>query len=516
MTQETLFFIVLTVLGVYGVRWTQRLAPLTSELPLKTLLATLLCGLLVGLGFAARPVTPPLRAFALVFGPLYILGPFALTALAQARLYPAALTLSRWFYWTPAGREGLARLFAQVALRQDDPEVALGFLPPAGGDILRLQAYALQRQWPEVLAAPLPQTGDNAFLGAAARIEALLALGRPADAEAELNAMETRWHEQGEGPLGYRAVTLSKARLSAYRGDFEGTRQELQNPLPGVPPYRVLETLAFAAERAHNPEAAGRLYAQVYSYAPPRRREALAQTLARYGLPVPAVAKPKRPYATLGLAGFLALMYLLQLWAGTRFVPNVWAAAAGFLTLNPGAPGADAPWRYLSYTFVHGGLLHIGLNLWVLFDIGRLYESRRLRGNLLLAFVFGSVLGAYLTFVVQGGAPPGVIGASGGVLGVGGALLADVLRSRAAQDRLLTRSLLQWIGLIVVFSVAIPGVSLWGHVGGLLGGLLWGFIRQGLPKTRQVDLLAGVLSLAGLTYALYGSVGWLLRYGGQL
>ena len=209
-------------------------------------------------------------------------------------------------------------------------------------------------------------------------------------------------------------------------------------------------------------------------------------------------------------------MYFVQLWAGTRFGTNAWAAAAGFLTVNPAAPGGDAPWRYLSYAFVHGGLLHIGLNLWVLFDIGRLYESRRLWGNLLLAFVFGSVLGAYLTFVVQGGAPPGVIGASGGVLGVGGALLADVLRGRAAQDRLLTRSLLQWIGLIVVFSVAIPGVSLWGHVGGLLGGLLWGFIRQGLPNTRQVDLVAGVLSVTLLAYALYGSVGWLLSYGGQL
>ena len=486
MTQETLFFIALTVLGVYGVRWTQRLAPLTSELPLKTLLATLLCGLVVGLGLAARPVTPLLRTFTLVFGLLYIFGPLVLTALSRARLYTAARTLSSWLYWTPRGREGVARLLAQVALRQDDPEVTLEFLPPAGGDTLRLQAYALQRRWQDVLAAPVPQVGDNAFLGVAARIEALLALGQEADAEAELSSLEARWHEQGEGPLGYRAVTLSKARLSAYRGNFEEARQELQNPLPGVPPYRVLETLAFAAERAHNPGAAGRLYAQAYSYAPLRRREALEQALARYGQPVPAAAKPKRPYATLSLAVFLALLYFVQLWAGTRFSTNAWAAAAGFLTVNPAAPGGDAPWRYLSYAFVHGGLLHIGLNLWVLFDIGRLYESRRLWGNLLLAFVFGSVLGAYLTFVVQGGAPPGVIGASGGVLGVGGALLADVLRGRAAQDRLLTRSLLQWIGLIVVFSVAqfracLCGVTSAGCSAGCCGALSG---RDSLTRVR--------------------------------
>ena len=516
MSQETLLFIVLTILGVYSLRWTLRLAPFNSELPLKTLLATLLCGLLVGLELTANPVTPLLRWLTLILGPLYILSPFILTALARARLYTLSRTLTHTLYWSLSGREGIARLLAQVALRQDDPEIALGFLPEGGGDTLRLQAYALQGRWAEVLGMPVPETGDNAFLGLAARIEALLALDREIDAEDELERMQARWLEQGQGPLGYRAVTLSKARLFAYRGDFNEAREELKNPLPGVPPYRVLETLAFAAERAHNPEAAGRLYSQAYTHAPPKRRDRLGRALAHYGQPVPAAAKPKRPYATMGLGAFLAALYFLQLWAGTRFSTNAWAAAAGFLTLNPNAPGGDAPWRYLSYAFVHGGLLHIGLNVWVLLDIGRLYESRRLWGNLLAAFVFGSVLGAYLTFVVQGGAPPGVIGASGGVLGVGGALLADVLRGRAAQDRVLTRSLLQWIGLIVIFSVAIPGVSLWGHVGGLIGGLLWGFIRQGLPKTRQIDLLAGALSLALLAYALYGSVSWLFRYGGQL
>ena len=108
------------------------------------------------------------------------------------------------------------------------------------------------------------------------------------------------------------------------------------------------------------------------------------------------------------------------------------------------------------------------------------------------------------------------VGASGGVLGVGGALLADVLRGRGAGDRLLTRSLLQWIGFIVIFSLAIPNVSLWGHIGGLLGGLLWGFARQGLPKTPRIDLGAGAVSILLLGYALFGAVNWLFTYGGQL
>lgn len=516
MSEVTLLAVILAVFGAYGVRWTQRLAPLWSELPLKTLLATLLCGLFAGLSLAGNVVTPSLRWTAFIIGPFYVLAPFVLTALARGRLYAFARTLTRALYWSAAGRTGMSRLIALVALRQDDPEAALALLPEGKGDTLRLQAYALQERWREVLELPIPEGSDNALLGLAARVQALLAVGDEAAAVAEVGDLERRWQAQGQGPLGYRALTLSRARLHAYQGDVEAARQELQTPLPGVPPYRVLEILAFAAERAHNAQAAGQLYAQAHAYAPSKHKVRLQAALARYAQDVPATKKPSRPYATFALALFLSALYLVQLWAAERYGTNAWAAAGGFLTLRPGAPGGDALWRYLSYAFVHGGLLHIGLNVWVLVDIGRLYEARRPRGNLLAAFVLGSAMGAYLTFVVQqGSGPPGVVGASGGVLGIGGALLADVVRGRAASDRLLTRSLLQWIGFIVIFSLAVPNVSLWGHIGGLLGGLLWGFIRQGLPKTPRIDLGAGLVSVVLLGYALFGAVGWLLQYGGQ-
>ncbi len=516
MSQETLLFITLAVFGAYGVRWTQRLAPLGSELPLKTLLATILCALLAALEVSGTFVTPLLRTVTLLVGPIYVLAPLLLTALARAHLYGPAVALAKGLYWSKPGRSGIGRLIAQVALQQGDSGTALKLLPEGEGDTLRLQGYALERRWQDLLALPVPTGGDNAFLAVAARIQALLALGHEAEAEEELSAMEARWQAQGQGPLGYRSVTLSRARLHAFRGELREAQETLQTPLPGVPPYVLLEILAFAAERAHNLEAAGRLYAQAFAYAPPSHQAQLRPQLERYGQEVPAVPGRKTPYATYALSASLLLLYGLQLWIGARYGQSAWAAAAGFLTLDPDVPGGDGLWRFLSYAFVHGGLLHIGMNVWVLFDIGRLYESRRPWGSLLAAFVLGSLMGSYLTFVAQNGAPPGVIGASGGVLGVGGALFADVLRGRGAQDRLLMRSLLQWIGFIVIFSVAIPGISLLGHIGGLVGGLLWGFMRQGLPKSKAVDLGAGLVSLGLLTYALAASLIWLLTYGPQL
>ncbi len=517
MSQETLLLVVLTVLGLYGVRWTQRLAPLGSELPLKTILATLLCAFVAALALAGTPATLAVRSFTLVVGPLYILAPFVLTALARGRFYTLAATLAEGLYWSSAGRGGIKRLVAQVALQQDDPDAALELLPDGAGDTLRVQVYALQERWHDLLALPLPERGDNAFLGLAARVQAHLELGDETAAEDELERMTARWEAQGQGPLGYRSLTLSRARLAAYRGDLAEAQRELQTPLPGVPPYRVLEILASAAERARNESAAGKLYAQAYAYAPPRKKERLEETLRRYGQEVPEEPRRGLSLATFSLTGVLLALYLFQLWVDGRYGARSWALVAGFLTIpDASVSGANAPWRYLSYAYVHGGLLHIALNAWVLVDIGRLYESRRPWGSLLTAFVFGSAMGAYLTFVSQGGAPPGVVGASGGVLGVAGALLADTWRGRGARDRLLTRSLLQWVGLIVIFSLAIPNVSLWGHIGGLVGGLLWGFARQGLPKTPQLDLYAGFASLLLLGYALFGALAWLARYAPQL
>lgn len=233
------------------------------------------------------------------------------------------------------------------------------------------------------------------------------------------------------------------------------------------------------------------------------------RALDAVGEPAPPPARTRgRTPATWTLVAAIALAFVGQLLLDRGFGPflagnvrlDASSAVAAFV-LGVGTQ-FDVWWRFVSYGFVHGNLVHVGFNLWVLFDIGRMVEARRGPGYLATAFVAGTALGAYLTSVAQAGETLVLVGASGGVLGVAGALLADVARGRGAVDRALLRSLLQWMAMIVLLSVAIPNVSLWGHVGGALGGLLWGFARQGLPADRRVDVLAGVASALVLVVAL--------------
>jgi membrane associated rhomboid family serine protease len=68
------------------------------------------------------------------------------------------------------------------------------------------------------------------------------------------------------------------------------------------------------------------------------------------------------------------------------------------------------------------------------------------------------------------------------------------------------RALVQWMALIALFSVAVPNVSLWGHAGGVVGGLLWGFMRQGLPADRRVDTVVGVAGVAVMVVAVVSAL----------
>ncbi len=506
MSQTALLALVILVSGVYAVRWANRLAPPRSELPLKTTLATVAAGWVVAGDLTTVPVPDGLDLVVAVLGPLYVFGPLAAAALVRGGRTRFATTAVDALYWTPVGRAALRRFLAGIALQRGDLHGAER-LAPEGDAVLPVLLAARRRAWDEVLAAApaeVPATGaqSGAWSVEAARIQALLELDATEEAAERIRVLEVRAEEPDAGPALHAAARLSAARLAAARGRVEETRRRLNPPPEGVPAHELFATLAEAAARARH-AAEGDLWTRAFAAAPPPLRARYAERIRAAGGTVPEL-RPVRPWGTWALTGALLLAYLGQVGLdrfGTAVPTSVgrldpsWAAAA-FLLGVPGAPAADAWWRTLSYAYVHGNLIHIALNAWVLFDVGRMLEGRRHWGDLTAAFVAGTAMGAYLTQVAQAGQVVVLVGASGGVLGVAGALLADVLRGRGAADRQLTRALLQWILLIGVLSVAVPGVSLWGHVGGVVGGLLWGFARQGAPAGAGVSRVAGYLSVS--------------------
>ena len=144
---------------------------------------------------------------------------------------------------------------------------------------------------------------------------------------------------------------------------------------------------------------------------------------------------------------------------------------------GPATIGEGQWWRLFSSMFLHGGVLHVGFNMYALWVGGRVVE--RIYGHvgyaLLYAFagLLGSVASAMTTQVPS-------VGASGAVFGIFGALLAFLLRRRrllpAAVLKRLRSVVLIVVGFNVAFGFAVPGIDQAAHLGGLAGGFLAGLL----------------------------------------
>jgi len=133
-------------------------------------------------------------------------------------------------------------------------------------------------------------------------------------------------------------------------------------------------------------------------------------------------------------------------------------------------------WRLFSSGFVHGSLMHLGFNMLMLYilssRIGPALSTSPWRFPFLYgASLFGGSLGAVF---LEPNLP--AIGASGAVFGLGGAVL---MYDRFQAGGWNSSGALTWLGLNLVLTFAVPGISVGGHLGGLLaGGLVgWWFFK---------------------------------------
>ncbi len=155
-------------------------------------------------------------------------------------------------------------------------------------------------------------------------------------------------------------------------------------------------------------------------------------------------------------------------------LPALWAWGANFgpLTVN------GQWWRLICALFVHFNLAHLALNMWALWNIGRLSERLFGRGTFVVLYVASGLL-AGLTSIAW---DPSLstVGASGAVFGVFGAFLAFMVRRR--QDIPPTVLRQHWFStsVFVIFNLVSgavrPGIDNAAHIGGLLSGCVLGYL----------------------------------------
>jgi rhomboid protease GluP len=132
-------------------------------------------------------------------------------------------------------------------------------------------------------------------------------------------------------------------------------------------------------------------------------------------------------------------------------------------------------WRLLTNVFLHFGILHLLLNMYALMYIGILLEPYLGKAKFLIAYLFTGVI-ASLTSIYW---HPVTIsaGASGAIFGMYGVFLAMLTTNFISREA--RKPLLISIGVFVLFNLANgvkAGIDNAAHIGGLLGGLVIGYI----------------------------------------
>jgi rhomboid protease GluP len=159
-------------------------------------------------------------------------------------------------------------------------------------------------------------------------------------------------------------------------------------------------------------------------------------------------------------------------------------------------------WRLVTAGFLHGGLLHIGMNMWVLFDLGAQVEEVYGGSRMLVIYFLSTVGGFYLSAIRS---PADSVGASAALMGLMGAMIAYGMVSRSPVGGEIRSMYVRWVVIILVMGfVAQTRTDNWAHIGGLATGFGIAYLA-GTPRLNggAVEWFWRVASWIALLLTLY-------------
>ncbi len=198
-------------------------------------------------------------------------------------------------------------------------------------------------------------------------------------------------------------------------------------------------------------------------------------------------------YVTKALVAIMVGIFLLELAAGGTLSGTGNRIYYDGALYGPAVAAGDW-WRLISAAFLHYGPIHLGMNMLALWWFGQPLEHALGRGRFLLLFLVSGLAGSAGALLVTPLAA--TVGASGAIFGILGAAL--IMERQGAM--VFGGQAMTMIVINLVFTFAVGGISIGGHLGGLAGGAL---CMLALSRFRRANVLqissfvaVGVLSVA--------------------
>jgi membrane associated rhomboid family serine protease len=204
-----------------------------------------------------------------------------------------------------------------------------------------------------------------------------------------------------------------------------------------------------------------------------------------------------RPVVVPALVALNLAVFAWTAFQAKSVLDNADAALFRQWALVPDAVADGEWWRLITAGFLHIGPLHIAFNMWALWVLGRDLEIVLGRGRFLALYMV-SLLGGSTAVVLFADPEQYVAGASGAVFGLMSGLLLVLLRLRRPYGQVVAL-----IVLNLVISQVVPGISIAGHVGGLVvGGLAAAALVFAPARQRALVQCAALVLLTAVLLVL--------------
>jgi membrane associated rhomboid family serine protease len=208
-------------------------------------------------------------------------------------------------------------------------------------------------------------------------------------------------------------------------------------------------------------------------------------------------------YVTKALIGTNVAVFLAQLAFGQDLDRRFWLfAGPGFdPVLGQFVGVADGElYRLVTAAFLHGGFLHLALNMYALFLFGPPLEAALGRVRFSALYLLSALGGNAVSYAFSNPAQPS-LGASGAVFGLLGAFL--VINRKLRRD---TSGVLVLLAINLAFGFIARNIDWRAHLGGLVAGVLCAAALVYAPSKRR-SLVQG-LGLAVVLLAVIAVVAW--------
>lgn len=217
---------------------------------------------------------------------------------------------------------------------------------------------------------------------------------------------------------------------------------------------------------------------------------------------------------TFSLISACVMVYVGVALAGTPATPwNVGLMAQPTDVLARGAlvpalVASGEQWRLVSSMFLHSGFIHLGFNMLALYFLGSFAESAFGRGRFFALFLLSGLSGG-IAYLYIGGFNSLAVGASGAIFGLLGAILGfSMRRGTFSWQNPIIRQLLILLAINLYIGFSIANISNTAHIGGLIGGLAFGFlIAPTIYSRKNSRAAAPILIILGVEVILIGA--WL-------